>query len=200
MDAKRESERVRERALLLLLHMLSFKLCLAQVVIGSLGWETCYWCHQWNWNMYIPDGVGGPLCPACLDRFVDGFGREVWWGGQCWYLVWWNVRGQLAEVWMNGKAVEVQNFPLLFPSPLEASAVCYWCSDESMEPEDWCFIDDWPKPLCDRCCHWYACSNGGPYEPRARTRSSKRIGKFFRGLPEAVTETLASFLHAWHEP
>ena len=181
------------------------------------------WCHTWSFNMYIPDGVDGALCPACLDRFddmpdsvvvpadgrirtgpdgwlIDGFGREVWWGGQCWYPAWWNVRGQLAEVWMNGKAVEVQNFPRLFLSPLEASAVCYWCSDESMEAEDWCFIDDWPEPLCDRCCHWYAYRDGGPYEPCARTRSSKRIQKFFPRLHEEVTETLASFLHAWHEP
>ena len=85
---------------------------------------------------------------------VNNSGRQVWWGGQWWYPVWWNVRGQLAEVWMNGKAVEVENFPLLFLSPLEAAAVCYWCSDET----------------------------------------------FFPGLHEEVTETLASFLHAWHEP
>ena len=35
--------------------------------MGSLGWCQCYWCWRWEYNMYIPDGVGGPLCGDCLD-------------------------------------------------------------------------------------------------------------------------------------
>ena len=131
---------------------------------------------------------------------VNNSGRQVWWGGQWWYPVCWNVRGRIAGVWMNRQAVDNLHFPLLWLPSAETSAVCYWCSDETRDPEDWCFIDDWPKALCGRCCHWYAHSNGGPYEPRALTRQSERIGKFFPRLPEAVAKRLASFLHAWHEP
>ena len=135
---------------------------------------------------------------------VDNSGPQVWWGGRWWYHVWWNVRGTLAEVWMNQQAVDNQDFRNLWlppdRTPEETSAVCYWCSDETLDPKDWCFIDDWPKALCDRCCHWYAYRDGGPYEPRALTRSSKRIQKFFPGLNQELTKTLASFLHAWHEP
>ena len=39
--------------------------------MGSLGWERCYWCSKWQYNMYIPDPVGAPLCDTCLDRCCD---------------------------------------------------------------------------------------------------------------------------------
>ena len=37
------------------------------VVGDGLGWEQCYWCWRWEWNMYIPYGVNQPLCNRCLD-------------------------------------------------------------------------------------------------------------------------------------
>ena len=42
------------------------------VLMGSLGWAQCYWCWRWNYNMYIPDPIGRPLCHYCFDRFLDG--------------------------------------------------------------------------------------------------------------------------------
>ena len=43
--------------------------------MGSLGWDQCYWCGYWQSNMYIPDGVGGPLCEWCLDS------QQCYWCG-----------------------------------------------------------------------------------------------------------------------
>ena len=140
------------------------------------------------------------LCDNSVRPLWWSSGRQVWWREQWWYPIFWILTGKPTVVWLNGQAVEVENFPRKFLSSGETSAVCYWCSDETLDPEDWCFIDDWPKALCGRCCHWYAHSNGGPYEPRALTRQSKRIRKLFPGLPETVAESLACFLHAWHEP
>ena len=51
--------------------------------MGSLGWARCYWCWRWEWNPYIPDFIpgpepdgdhGGPLCDACMDRWIEGSG------------------------------------------------------------------------------------------------------------------------------
>ena len=42
--------------------------------MGSNGWEQCYWCDYWQFNMYIPDGVNAPLCEWCIDRFAHGYG------------------------------------------------------------------------------------------------------------------------------
>ena len=36
-------------------------------IMGSLGWAQCTWCWRWEYNMYIPDGIDGPLCGDCLD-------------------------------------------------------------------------------------------------------------------------------------
>ena len=36
--------------------------------MGSLGWEQCTFCPRWGDGYYIPDGIGGPLCPECLDN------------------------------------------------------------------------------------------------------------------------------------
>ena len=33
--------------------------------MGSLK-APCYWCKNVEW-LHIPDGVGGGLCPKCLD-------------------------------------------------------------------------------------------------------------------------------------
>ena len=35
--------------------------------MGSLGWARCYWCWRWQYNMYIPDWTGYPLCGRCMD-------------------------------------------------------------------------------------------------------------------------------------
>ena len=40
--------------------------------MGSLGWEPCYWCWQWQYGMYIPDPVGHPLCDDCMDEYAVG--------------------------------------------------------------------------------------------------------------------------------
>ena len=34
--------------------------------MGSTGWIQCYWCSEWGYNLYIPDGVCRPLCENCL--------------------------------------------------------------------------------------------------------------------------------------
>ena len=34
--------------------------------MGSTGWIQCYWCSEWGYNLYIPDGVCRPLCDNCL--------------------------------------------------------------------------------------------------------------------------------------
>ena len=52
--------------------------------MGSLGWGRCYWCSRWQYNMYIPDPIGYPLCDqddrtaaecpdalACIDRYLE---------------------------------------------------------------------------------------------------------------------------------
>ena len=31
-----------------------------------LGWEQCYWCWRWQFNMYILDPIARPLCEECL--------------------------------------------------------------------------------------------------------------------------------------
>ena len=40
--------------------------------MGSLGWAQCYWCWRWEYDMYIPDWVGRPLCVRCGDRDDEG--------------------------------------------------------------------------------------------------------------------------------
>ena len=42
------------------------------LAMGSLGWARCYWCWNWEYNMYIPDGINRPLCGDCIDRLLDG--------------------------------------------------------------------------------------------------------------------------------
>ena len=56
-----------------------------RTAMGSLGWAfdhrsggaRCFWCWRWEWNMYIPDPVGRPLCGDCLDSFCEGH-RPPW--------------------------------------------------------------------------------------------------------------------------
>ena len=40
--------------------------------MGSTGWFRCYWCEKWEYNGYIPDGMPGALCIACVGRICDG--------------------------------------------------------------------------------------------------------------------------------
>ena len=40
-------------------------------LMGSLGWHRCHWCRKWQYNMYIPDGIDGPLCGTCIDRSIE---------------------------------------------------------------------------------------------------------------------------------
>ena len=40
-------------------------------LMGSLGWHRCHWCSKWQYNMYIPDGIDGPLCGTCIDRSIE---------------------------------------------------------------------------------------------------------------------------------
>ena len=35
--------------------------------MGTLGWAQCEWCWKWQYNMYIGDAVGAPLCDSCQD-------------------------------------------------------------------------------------------------------------------------------------
>ena len=44
--------------------------------MGSLGWAQCHDCFGWEFNMYIPDGLGYPLCEMCMESY--------WWA-QCFW-------------------------------------------------------------------------------------------------------------------
>ena len=102
--------------------------------------------------------------------------------------------------WMAALVGDASANPPAFLQNVDpAAAVCYWCRHQTWEHEGWRFVDDWPLPLCPRCFEWYA-DGWMPYEPHARTRSSRRLQWFFPTLPAAVTETVASFLRAWREP
>ena len=73
--------------------------------MGSNGWDQCYWCDYWQFNMYIPDGVNAPLCEWCIDRFADGYGPyrpdardrsysqiyQVGWMQKLGYELWWII-------------------------------------------------------------------------------------------------------------
>ena len=48
--------------------------CYWGALMGSLGWEQCYWCWRWKYNMYIVDHICEPLCGDCLDLYIDILG------------------------------------------------------------------------------------------------------------------------------
>ena len=63
-----------------------FRVLFSQQLMGSLGWATCNWCWRWEFNMYITDWVGAPLCDRCMD-----LEEPPWWPNhrqRCELLVW----------------------------------------------------------------------------------------------------------------
>ena len=44
------------------LPLISMPRSLDRTVMGSLGWARCWWCHRWQYNMYIPFEPNRPLC------------------------------------------------------------------------------------------------------------------------------------------
>ena len=40
--------------------------------MGSTGWARCFWCWQWEYNLYIPDPFCDPFCGHCLERLCEG--------------------------------------------------------------------------------------------------------------------------------
>ena len=48
--------------------------------MGSLGWAQCHDCFGWEFNMYIPDGIGYPLCEMCMESY--------WWAQCFWCWKW----------------------------------------------------------------------------------------------------------------
>ena len=65
--------------------------------MGSFGWCKCYWCQEWAYSPYIPDGIGAALCSKCLYWFILG-------GGPYWPSAEYRARSQLYQVWHRRNA------------------------------------------------------------------------------------------------
>ena len=42
--------------------------------MASSGWTSCYWCQYSQYNPYIIDWIGQPLCDNCFDWHMCWFG------------------------------------------------------------------------------------------------------------------------------